>query len=83
MTQGALDLLTRWTAENIRPVPAEDVKSEALRLAGEFAAYARDAGFGATDLAELEEDIAATLPSHMEEALKEARALADDSSGPA
>ena len=79
MAQGALDLLNHWVAENVHAVPAEDLKSEAARLAGEFTAYARDAGLGAADLAELEEEIAETLESHMEEALKVAAASEEPS----
>jgi hypothetical protein len=75
MAQSALDLLALWTAENARAVPDDKVKSEAARLAVEFTAYARDAGLGSRDLKELEEDIAETLASHMEEALKAARAM--------
>jgi hypothetical protein len=80
VTQAALELLARWTAENAKAVPAERVKSEATRLAAEFAAYAKDAGFSAADLAELEEDIAETLESHMADALEAARTLRDDPS---
>jgi hypothetical protein len=80
MTQAALDLLARWIAENVRPVPAEDLESEAARLAAEFVAYAKDA---AISVAELEEDLAETLESHMEDALEAAGSLADDSRGSA
>ncbi len=83
MAQAALDLLKRWMAETIRAVPEADIESEATRLAGEFTAYARDAGLSAADLAELEEDMAATLENRMEEALKAASEADGDSSTPA
>jgi hypothetical protein len=80
MSQATRDLLAHWIAENARPVPAEDLKGEAARLAAEFVAYAKDA---AISVAELEEDLAETLESHMEDALEAARSLADDSRGSA
>ncbi len=78
MTQRALDLLTRWIADNVRAVPEERQTSEAARLAAEFTAYATDAGLNPADLAELEEDIVENLTSHMEEALETVRALEAD-----
>ena len=74
MTKAALDLLADWVAENARTTAPEERQREAARLAAEFCAYARDAGLGDADLAELEEDIAATLESRMEEALAAAAA---------
>lgn len=78
MTKDAVDLLTRWVAENVQPVPADAIKGEAARLATEFAAYARDAGLGRTDIAELEEDVAEDLKGYMEDALEALRDADDD-----
>jgi hypothetical protein len=79
MAQGALDLLTRWMEENVRAVPSDDLRSEAMRLVGEFKAYARDVDLSDADLEELEEDLAETLVSHMEDAVRAASASNDNS----
>ena len=78
MTQDAVDLLTKWVAENVRPVPPDAIKAEAARLATEFAAYARDAGLARSDIAELEEDVAEDLKGYMENALEVLRGTDDD-----
>jgi hypothetical protein len=84
MTRGAEELLAGWIAENVQAVPDEEVEREAARLAAEFAAYAKDAGLSASDLAELEVDIGEDLRSHMKEALADATPGEDDapSDGP-
>ena len=78
MTQDAVDLLTKWVAENVRPVPADAIRDEAARLATEFAAYARDAGLARSDIAELEEDVAEDLKGYMEDALETLRGADGD-----
>ena len=50
MSQQAIDILNRWMAEAVRPVPAEQMDKEAARLATEFAAYAEDAGLSIEEL---------------------------------
>ena len=48
MTQHAIDILNRWVAETVRPVPPAEAAKEAARLATEFTAYAEDAGLGSS-----------------------------------
>jgi hypothetical protein len=80
MRDRSTDLLERWIAENVRPVPPAQRNSEARRLAVEFSAFARDADMSDADLAELEEEIGVDLGSHMAEALDIAGAREDDAS---
>jgi hypothetical protein len=80
MNNSPTDLLARWIAENVRPVPPAQRNSEARRLAVEFFAFARDADLSDADLAELEEEIGADLRSHMAEALEIADARDDGAS---
>jgi hypothetical protein len=73
MTQQTIDILNRWIAETVRPVPPDQTDREAARLAAEFTAYAGDAGLKVEDI---EFDVGEDLQSHMKEAL-EAAAEAD------
>jgi len=66
MSKRAVDALTRWISESVRPVSAELRRKEAERLAAEFTAYAEDAGINITSL---EEELGTDLVSHMEDAL--------------
>ena len=56
MSQRTIDLLNRWVAETVRPVPEGDLEKEARRLATEFTAFAADAG---VNLENLETEIGA------------------------
>jgi hypothetical protein len=69
MSKLAVDALSRWIAEWVRPVHEDAIAKEAERLAAEFTAYAADAGI---DIGRLEEDIGEDLTSFMEDALAEA-----------
>jgi hypothetical protein len=80
MRDRSTDLLERWIAENVSPVPPAQRASEARRLAVEFSAFARDADMSNADLAELEEEIGAPLKSYMSEALDMAGARDGDAS---
>ena len=81
MTQHAIDILNRWVAETVRPVPPAEAAKEAARLATEFTAYAEDAGLR---IEQLELDIGEDIPSFMTDALQAAAdaesdgVLADD-----
>ena len=81
MTQHAIDILNRWVAETVRPVPPAEAAKEAARLATEFTAYAEDAGLR---VEQLELDIGEDLLSFMKDALQAAAdtesdgVLADD-----
>jgi hypothetical protein len=66
MSHRATEILNRWVAETVRPVPPQERAREAARLAVEFSAYATDAGLH-LDL--LEEDIGEDLTSYMRDAL--------------
>lgn len=66
MTQHAIDILSRWIVETLKPVPPDQVEKEAARLAAEFSAYAEDAGL---NVEELEVDLGEDLVSHMADAL--------------
>jgi hypothetical protein len=69
MSQQAVDILNRWMAEALQPVPRAEIPKEAARLAVEFSAYADDAGL---NLEELQIDLGEDLVSHMAEALEAA-----------
>ncbi len=69
MTQQAIDILTRWIAETVRPVPPGEIAKEAARLATEFTAYAEDAGLNVEDL---ELDVGEDLLGYMRDALQAA-----------
>lgn len=69
MSQRAIDILNRWVAEAVRPVPAERMEKEAIRLAAEFTAYAEDAGLR---IENLEVDVGEDIVSYMKDALTEA-----------
>jgi hypothetical protein len=71
MNRKAAELLERWIAEWVRPVPAAEMHAEAARLAAEFTAYAADAGIR---IGHVEEDLGEDLASRMEDALKAAGA---------
>jgi hypothetical protein len=77
MNQDTADLLASWIADNVRPVPEDEIEAEAAHLAAEFTAYAKDAGLNARDLAELEAELGEDLASHMEDALEAALSRAD------
>ena len=72
MTRHAVEILSRWTAEAIGAIAADDAGREAARLAAEFTAYAEDTGL---NIEELENDLGEDLLSYMKDAL-EARAAA-------
>ena len=69
MSQRTIDLLNRWIAETVHPVPAAEVEKEAKRLATEFTAFAADAGLNVENL---ETDISEDLEAFMADALKAA-----------
>ena len=69
MTQHAIDILNRWVAETVRPVPPAEAAKEAARLATEFTAYAEDAGLR---VEQLELDIGEDILSFMTDALQAA-----------
>jgi len=81
MTQHAIDILNRWVAETVRPVPPAEAAKEAARLATEFTAYAEDAGLR---IEQLELDIGEDILSFLTDALQTAAdaesdgVLADD-----
>lgn len=75
MTQRAIDILNRWVAETVRPVPPEEIGKEAARLATEFTAYAEDAGLNVQNL---ETDISEDLKTFMADALKVAAGTGTD-----
>jgi len=75
MTQRAIDILNRWIAETVKPVPSEEMPREADRLANEFMAYAADAGL---NVEKLEVELGEELVARMTEALESA---ADAESG--
>ena len=75
MSQRTLDILNRWIAETVRPVPVEEIQKEANRLATEFSAFAADAG---VDIESLETDISEDLETFMADALKAALGVGDD-----
>ena len=75
MTQRAIDILNRWIADTVKPVPPEQTSREATRLANEFMAYATDAGL---NVEKLEVDLGEDLVARMTEALETA---ADAESG--
>lgn len=67
MSQRTIDLLNRWVAETVRPVPSADIGKEAKRLATEFSAFAADAGLNVENL---ETDISEDLEAFMADALR-------------
>jgi hypothetical protein len=67
MSQRTLDILTHWVAENVRPVPPDEIEKEAKRLAAEFSAFAADAG---VNIENLETEITEDLEAFMADALK-------------
>jgi hypothetical protein len=67
MSQRTRDILNRWVAETVRPVPPSDIEHEARRLATEFAAFAADAGI---EVENIETDITEPLETFMAEALR-------------
>ena len=69
MSQRTIDLLNRWIAETVHPVPAAEVEKEAKRLATEFTAFAADAGLNVENL---ETEISEDLEAFMADALKAA-----------
>jgi hypothetical protein len=71
MSKLSVDILNRWVAESVRPVPPAEAAREAARLAAEFTAYAEDAGLS---VERLEIEIGEDIVSHMREALEAARA---------
>jgi hypothetical protein len=75
MSKRTLDILDRWVAETVRPVPPDEVEKEAKRLATEFAAFAEDAG---VDIENLETEITEDLESFMADALKAAAGMNGD-----
>lgn len=75
MSQRTIDLLNRWIAETVRPVPAGEVEKEAKRLATEFSAFAADAGLNVENL---ETEISENLETFMADALKAAAGTGDD-----
>jgi hypothetical protein len=75
MTQRAIEILNRWIADTVKPVPPDEISSEANRLANEFMAYAADAGL---NVERLEIDLGEDLAARMTEALQTA---ADAQSG--
>ena len=75
MSQRTIDILHRWMAETVRPVPPDDVPKEAKRLATEFSAFATDAGM---DIENLETEISEDLETFMADALKAAMGVADE-----
>jgi hypothetical protein len=77
MGHRTVELLSRWVADTVRRVPADQTRKEAERLAAEFTAFAADAGLY---LERLEEDIGTDLVIYMVDAL-EALAAADEGDG--
>jgi hypothetical protein len=75
MSRGTLDILERWVAETVRPVPVEEIEKEAERLATEFSAFAADAGI---NIENLETEITEDLPSYMADALRAATVVNGD-----
>ncbi len=75
MSKQAVDVLTRWIAESVRPVPEHAIGREATRLAAEFAAYAADAGI---DTDRLEVEIGQEIVTRMQDALEAAAAAEAD-----
>ena len=75
MSQRTLDILNRWIAETVKPVPAEEIPKEAKRLATEFTAFAADAGMNVEDL---EIEISEDLETFMVDALKAAAGMDDE-----
>ena len=76
MSKRTVDLLHRWAAETIRPVPEREIQKEAKRLATEFTAFAVDAGM---NLENLEDDISAPLETFMADALRTSVEASGDS----
>jgi hypothetical protein len=74
MSQRTLDILNNWVAENVRPVPPDEIEKEAKRLATEFAAFAADAGL---NIENLETEITEDLEAFMADALKAAAGMND------
>jgi hypothetical protein len=75
MSERTLDILNRWVAETVHPVPADEIEKEAKRLATEFSAFAADAG---VDMENLETEISEDLEAFMADALKAAAGTHDD-----
>lgn len=75
MSQRTLDILNRWIAETVKPVPAEEIPKESKRLATEFSAFAADAGM---NLENLETEISEDLQTFMADALKAAAGMDEE-----
>lgn len=75
MSHRTVELLNRWVSDTIRPVPPDQTRREAERLAVEFTAFAADAG---VNLERLEEDIGTDLVAYMVDALEALAQDADD-----
>ena len=75
MSKRTLDILDRWMAETVRPVPPDEIEKEAKRLATEFSAFAEDAG---VSIENLETEISEDLETFMADALKAAAGMHDD-----
>ena len=75
MSQRTIDILNRWIADTVRPVPADEVEKEAKRLAAEFSAFAADAGM---NIENLETEISEDLQTFMADALKAAAGTDDE-----
>ena len=81
MTERAIDILNRWIADTVKPVPSEETPREADRLANEFMAYAADAGLNVEKLeVELGEKLVARMTAALETAadVESGHVLAND-----